>query len=221
MILIIRNQTGVIKTYLSGAITVPAFGSTTVPVTYQFPIATDGQLRFDCNTGLVYVSDGVNNFASSNAISYLAQIPQNLPGIGQQVMDLSRPVVIASDQTPVPVTFVSTVGTVQSIYNEISGIAISATATVNTYTVPLATTAILQKVEMGGSNIAIYEVFVNAVKIDKKRTYFGGDLSTELDFTTSNSGITLNTGDILTVTVTNFRPMLGDFESRIQVLETT
>lgn len=113
-------------------------------------------------------------------------------------------------------------GTVISVYNEVSAVASSATVVLNTYTVPLATEAVLQRIEIGGQNIATYEVFVNAVKIDRKRTYFGSNLSTEIVFdTTSSSAYTLSAGDVLQVKVTNFRPTTSDFESRIQVIEIT
>lgn len=113
-------------------------------------------------------------------------------------------------------------GTVISVYNEVSAVASSATVVLNTYTVPLATEAVLQRIEIGGQNIATYEVFVNAIKIDRKRTYFGSNLSTEIVFdATSSSAYTLSAGDVLQVKVTNFRPTPADFESRIQVIEIT
>lgn len=110
-------------------------------------------------------------------------------------------------------------GTVVNVYNESNSIASGATVAINTYTVPVGKTSTLQIIEVGGQNIAIYDIYVNSSKIARKRTYFGGSLSSNINFY-EGSGLVLNTGDVLQIQVTNFRPTTADFESRIQVIET-
>lgn len=46
-------------------------------------------------------------------------------------------------------------GTVVSVYNEVSAVASSATVVLNTYTVPLATEAALQRIEIGGQIVRV------------------------------------------------------------------
>lgn len=129
------------------------------------------------------------------------------------------PFLVVNPDGSINVTISGSTGIVQSLYNEANSVASGATVVLNTYTVPALTTAAIEKIELGGGNIAIYEVFVNAVKIDKKRTYFGSNLSTDIIFGISNTSLLLSAGDVLQVKVTNFRPTVADFESRIQVIE--
>ena len=68
------NQTGVQKTYLSGALVLPASGSVVVPSYQQIGAATDGGLFSDIFAGNVQVSDGTNNYGISDAIEYLRLI---------------------------------------------------------------------------------------------------------------------------------------------------
>ena len=111
-------------------------------------------------------------------------------------------------------------GTPVNYYNEISSISSATETTIVSYTAPGGVTSYLQKVKVSGNNIAEYQVKVNGTTVDKCRTYFGGDLSTNFDFTGSgNSGYVLTAGDIVTITVIHNRPMVGTFNGRIQSLE--
>jgi hypothetical protein len=103
-----------------------------------------------------------------------------------------------------------------SFFSEVSSVAAGATVSVLSYTVPPATTQMLQKVDVSGSNIAIYDIIINGSTFARKRTYFGGSLSDSVD---CGGGFTLSSGDQVVVTVNNFRPSAGDFEVRIQLLQ--
>lgn len=109
-------------------------------------------------------------------------------------------------------------GSVVNTYNEITSIAASTTTSLVTYTVPVNTTAILSRIQVSGSNIATYEVLVDAAKQAKKRTYFGGSLNEVFEFG-NIGGLSLTAGQVVLVRVTHSRPMVGDFEGRIQVTE--
>lgn len=110
---------------------------------------------------------------------------------------------------------------IENIYNEISLIASGSTTTIVSYTVLAGFTTFLQKADVSGSNIAQYDLLVNGVRVDRKRTWFnGGGLNVTFAFSDDPvGGLQLNVGDVVTVTVYNFRPFLGDFNARIQVVK--
>lgn len=111
-------------------------------------------------------------------------------------------------------------GNVVSVFNEISAVASGATVAITTYTCPVGKTALLARINAGGTNIATYTVKVNGVNFDRKRTYFSGPFDANFDYTDAPSaGYTLHPGDQVVVYVNNFRPDSADFEARIQVNE--
>jgi len=70
----ITNNSGSTKTYLDGLISVAASSSVVISDQGQiFRLVYDGQLRSDLLTGLIQLSDGVNNFANLEATSFLSQ----------------------------------------------------------------------------------------------------------------------------------------------------
>ena len=103
---------------------------------------------------------------------------------------------------------------VTSIYSEITNIVQGSTELLATYTA--VANRKLQKIEFSGSNIAEYELVINGVTQDKKRTYFGGNLNDIFDF---NQGLALVAGQDVEVYVVHNRPTNGDFNCRIQILE--
>jgi hypothetical protein len=79
MRLVIFNTTVSTITYLSGAVSITASGSTSVTNTaQQLALATDGALRSDLLLNNVYITDGTNNFGSNDAIDYLYELIQFL-----------------------------------------------------------------------------------------------------------------------------------------------
>ena len=94
----------------------------------------------------------------------------------------------------------------------------SVLTTIGTYTAVAARK--LQRISCSGDNIAKYIVYVNASPIDVKRTYFGGSLNLDFDYTSvTNNGYSLTAGDIVEVKVYHTRPNTSYFNSRIQALE--
>lgn len=105
-------------------------------------------------------------------------------------------------------------------YNEISGVIKSVLTTINTFIAPIGKTSFLQRVSAGGSNIGIYEVQVNGMTVEKRRTFFGAAMTTDFEFVGSaESGLQLNVGDVVTVKVIHERPNAGNFETKIQILQ--
>lgn len=99
-------------------------------------------------------------------------------------------------------------------YAEVSAVPMSTPTIVQTYVVPAGVVK-LDRVAVSGTNIAEYLVKRNAVVLDRRRTYFGGALNTDFVF----ENLLVTAGDVITVTVTHLRSFVGDFNSRIQVVE--
>ena len=119
----------------------------------------------------------------------------------------------------VNVNNVTAQGSNKIVYNEVTSVAAATLTTILTYTVPSVTTASLQQVMVSGTNIATFEVYINAVKISKKRTYFQ-NLNEEFIYAvTSNNGYSVTTGDVIQIKVEHNRPNLGDFEATVQLIE--
>jgi hypothetical protein len=79
MQLTIVNLTGSTKTYLSGSISVAANSSfTAIDSIQKLLLYTEGQLHSDISNGLVQLTDGINTFASNDALDYLKLIPSSL-----------------------------------------------------------------------------------------------------------------------------------------------
>lgn len=99
-------------------------------------------------------------------------------------------------------------------YSEVTGVVSGITTLIASYTA--GTENLLQKVEFSGTNIAEYELVINGITQDKKRTYFGNSLNGTFDF---NNGLIVPVGQVINVYVIHNRPTVGDFNARIQILE--
>ena len=104
--------------------------------------------------------------------------------------------------------------TTLSFYSEVTGIVNGITTLLATYTT--GTNQFLQKIEFSGTNIAEYELVVNGITQDKKRTYFGNSLNGNFDFT---EGLQVPNGQTIQIFVVHNRPDTGDFNARIQILQ--
>lgn len=103
--------------------------------------------------------------------------------------------------------------TLVSEYGEVTGVANGVTTQIVEYIAPA--DSYLQKIELSGTNIAEFELTIDNVTIDKKRTYFGASLNSFFDF---NKGLALVAGQSIKVLVVHNRPSLGDFNARVQVI---
>lgn len=104
-------------------------------------------------------------------------------------------------------------GTPKAFFNEVTSVANGMQTTIITQMISAVSR--LQKVRVSGTNVAMYEVLLNNIVIDKKRTYFGSSLNEEFDF----GDQVIQATWILSVRVTHERPDVGDFNARIQVVE--
>jgi len=104
-------------------------------------------------------------------------------------------------------------GTPFSFFDEVTGVAAATLTTIATFTVPALTTLKLYRIEVSGSNVATYEIYVNTVIQGRRRTWFNGNMSEEFEFPVS--GLVLAATDTIDVKVIHSRPTTGDFEARL------
>lgn len=116
----------------------------------------------------------------------------------------------------VNVVSASSAGTEISQFSTVSSVASGVLTTILTYIVPLATETYMKRIEVSGTNIATFEVFINTVMIARQRTYFGSALNVDFDFL---QGVKYTAGTTIEVKVIHQRPSLGDFEARLQINE--
>lgn len=127
------------------------------------------------------------------------------------------PVSVSTDPTHV---LIEPTGTVQSQFSTALSVLSGATSTILSYTVPVATQTYLLRIEVSGTNIATYDVTVDGQPWARTRTYFSGPFIGIIQVGSSPSdGYPLSTGQLVEISVTNFRPTTGDFEARLQYIE--
>ena len=106
------------------------------------------------------------------------------------------------------------------VFNEITNIPRNILTELVNYTVPLNNRYFLQRINVGGANVATYQLERFGNVQERVRTYFGAPLTTQMNFDGySEDGLELTPGEIIRVKVEHYRPDNGDFEGRIQLLE--
>jgi len=109
---------------------------------------------------------------------------------------------------------------IKQVFNTVTSVSSSILTTILSYTVPIGKTDFLGKIQVSGTNIAQYDVYLNSILFSRQRTYFGGSLNALFDYDfEQESGYQLNAGDNIQVKVIHTRPTLGDFEARLLYAE--
>lgn len=130
-------------------------------------------------------------------------------------------------QTPIPldvnVARVSHSEDVIPLYDEALAVPASTPTIINSYTMPILvdTEVFLNLVTASGDNYCIFEVKLNGSTIEKGRTSPAEGYDKDFNFSGENRGLKLLTGDLVEVTCTHYRPFVGDFNSRIQLIIVT
>lgn len=105
-------------------------------------------------------------------------------------------------------------------FNQAPAVVSGSETNVIIYTVPPAIKALLQRIDVGGANIAEFRYYKNNVLTRMKRTYWGAGLCESFDFFTgAEEGIPLVAGDVVKITALHEQPQPGDFEATVQVQE--
>jgi hypothetical protein len=126
------------------------------------------------------------------------------------------PVNVVNEVTPTN----KTTGTIIDLYQETPNIAAGVLTTLITYTAPMASKIILERISVSGDNIALFTVLINNSPIDKRRTSYTkyNDL---FNFISDSEGLLLSPGDVVTVQVLHNRPTLGIYDVRLQMSDVT
>lgn len=101
--------------------------------------------------------------------------------------------------------------TTKNIFGEITGIVSGVTSIIASYTA-VANTKLL-RIDVGGTNVAAYSIYIDNILIAKKYTYYT-TLNESFEFT---NGLPVVTGNIISVEVLHERPHDGDFNTNILV----
>jgi hypothetical protein len=109
--------------------------------------------------------------------------------------------------------------TVESLFTAITSVPGGVLTTISTYTVPPGDTAMIEAVKVSGTNIAMYTINVNSTIVDQFYTFYGNLNFYQNYNTPQGSTINLSSGDVLTVTVIHTKPYVGDFNSRVDLIQ--
>lgn len=109
---------------------------------------------------------------------------------------------------------------VKPVFNKITGVVQDIKTSIVSHTAIIGKKTYLQFVSMSGTNTAEYSLEINGAQVDERRTAFGSSLSEKFEFQAFNeNGIEIAQGQKIEVFVKHYRPEIGDFTSRIQILE--
>lgn len=171
------------------------------------------------NTGHLLVTNSGGGVSDTN----ITEVGGQPVTLGQKTMANSFPVVIASDQSPVPITIEGVNPNQNSvlIYGEQAAVPVGIETLIASYTAPLGKTSCLLLSYVGGENVGQWTVYNNASIYDKKYTSAAA-LNENFDFKTGSSivpGQIIGAGNSITVTVKQIGTSAATFNARIQVLE--
>lgn len=224
----IYNKTGSNITYL-GTIIIPANSFLDIDPIYFNDLEVDPNVRNDLITNQIDISDTVTRYGNNDGIKQLdfmaglrdsegKGITSTVVVVGpvtHQALDVNVLGDITFALSPIPASNVKTV----IKYNELTMVASGSLEILLSYTVPPATTSLLQRIFVSGENTAIYKVIYNSNTIATKRTYYTY-LNEQFEFVqSSNNGFVLEEGDTIEVSVLQNRTTVANFESSLQIIE--
>jgi hypothetical protein len=109
---------------------------------------------------------------------------------------------------------------VKNIYNSASAVPSMSLTPIVTYLVPAGKKFFLGFIQCSGENTARYQVQLDTDVIDVKRTYWGGGMNVEFEFTDDvHKGLEVASGVTISVKVYHDRPYTGNFDAKILGVE--
>lgn len=108
-----------------------------------------------------------------------------------------------------------------SNFSSITSVVSGSLTTILSYTVPPAKVTFLSNVEVSGTNIATYGVYINGVLNARQRTMWGAPFNSLFNYSTGtiDSGFELSAGTVLTIQVIHQQPSTGDFDAKLLAIE--
>jgi len=101
-------------------------------------------------------------------------------------------------------------------YQESIGVVAGITTTVLTKTFSATKESKIYSISCSGENISVYELFINSVLIEKKRTYLGSDLNIKFDY---SYGLKASLSALLELKIYHTRPSVADFNATLKFTE--
>lgn len=103
-----------------------------------------------------------------------------------------------------------------SDYQETTGVINGVTTSILNHTFSATKASKIYSISASGENVSLYELFIDSVLIEKKRTYFGGDLNTEFNF---NFGFSVGLSSVLELKAHHLRPNPSDYNVTLKYTE--
>lgn len=101
-------------------------------------------------------------------------------------------------------------------YQSVSAVVNSITTTVLSHTFSSSLASKIYSVSASGENISLYELLIDSVLVEKKRTYFGESLNVSFDFPT---GYSVGLSSLVELKVYHTRPTTADFNATLKYSE--
>lgn len=101
-------------------------------------------------------------------------------------------------------------------YQESLAVVNGITTSILTHTFSSTNASMIYSVSASGENISVYELFIDSVLIEKKRTYFGTSMDVEFNF---NFGFAVGLGSVLELKVFHTRTNNGDYNATLKYAE--
>jgi hypothetical protein len=111
---------------------------------------------------------------------------------------------------------------VKNISNKITNVVKEIRTSVVSHIAQIGKETYIQLISVNGDNVANYELEINENFIDQRNTYFGSPLAEQFIFnpySDNKNGFLVPEGQKIEVFVTHYREDVGNFNSRIQILE--
>lgn len=180
------------------------------PFTLSNPLPvqlSDGSINIETlNANLVVQITALDNFPKAGDIHDSVRIGD---GTNEMIVNPngSINVVVNNNTTP---------ANTNTLFGHVSAVAAGITTDLLSFTVPVGKIFNLCRIEVSGSNIAEFDVYIDGAVAARKRTWFGSPLDAEFIFETNLlGGLLVAAGQTILIQVTHLRPDLGDFECRI------
>ena len=103
-----------------------------------------------------------------------------------------------------------------SDYQETTGVINGVTTSILNHTFSATKASKIYSISASGENVSLYELFIDSVLIEKKRTYFGGDLNTEFNF---NFGFSVGLSSVVELKAHHLRPNPSDYNVTLKYTE--
>lgn len=101
-------------------------------------------------------------------------------------------------------------------HQDISSVVSGITTSILTHTFSSVRPTNIYSISASGENISLYELFIDSVLVEKKRTYFGSGMNVEFNF---NFGFKVGLGSTIQLKVVHMRSATSDYNATLKYAE--